>query len=88
MLFRSDGSFNFANTVMKGEDTGTFFACVQENTPTAMSQIATILPTLHTLFRFIMPKCRSKFEQEITYFHSNFNNVFTFGGLELGGVSA
>ena len=83
-----DGSFNLANTVMKGEGIGTFLPAVQANTPTAMSQIATILSTLHTLFRFIMPKCLSKFEQEITDFHSNFNNVFTFGGLEPGGVSA
>ena len=84
----SDGSFNLANTVMKGEGLGTFLPAVQANTPTAMSQIATILSTLHKLFRLITPKCLSKFEQEITDFHSNFNNVFTFGGLEPGGVSA
>ena len=53
-----------------------------------MSQIATILTVLHTLFRLIMPKCLSKFEQEIMDFHSEFNNVFSFGGLEPGGVSA
>lgn len=35
-----------------------------------------------------MPKCLSKFEQEISDFHSDFNNVFTFGGLEPGGVGA
>ena len=83
-----NGSFNLANTVMKGEGLGTFLPAMQANTPTAMSQIATILSTLHTLFCLITPKCLSKFEQEITDFHSNFNNVFTFGGLEPGGVSA
>ena len=83
-----DGSFNLANTVMKGEGLGTFLPAVQANTPTVMSQIATVLSILHKLFRLIMPKCLSKFEQEITDFHSDFNNVFTFGGLEPGGVSA
>jgi hypothetical protein len=83
-----DGSFNLANTVMKGEGLGTFLPAVQANTPTAMSQISTVLTVLHTLFRLITPKCLSKFEQEITDFHSEFNNVFTFGGLEPGGVGA
>jgi hypothetical protein len=83
-----DGSFNLANTVMKGEGLGTFLPAVQANTPTAMSQIATVLSILHKLFRLITPKCLSKFEQEITDFHSDFNNVFTFGGLKPGGVSA
>jgi hypothetical protein len=83
-----DGSYNLANTVMKGEGLGTFLPAVQANTPTAMSQIATVLTVLHTLFRLITPKCLSKFEQEITDFHSEFNNVFTFGGLEPGGVGA
>ena len=83
-----DGSFNLANTVMKGEGLGTFLPAVQANTPTAMSQITTVLSVLHTLFRLITPKCLSKFEQETTDFHSEFNNVFTFGGLEPGGVSA
>ena len=83
-----DGSFNLANTVMKGEGLGTFLPAVQANTPTATSQIATVLSVLHMLFRLITPKCLSKFEQEITDFHSDFNNVFTFGGLEPGGVSA
>jgi hypothetical protein len=58
-----DGSYNLANTVMKGEGLGTFLPAVQANTPTAMSQIATVLTVLHTLFRLIMPKCLSKFEQ-------------------------
>ena len=83
-----DGSFNLANTVMKGEGLGTFLPAVQANTPAALSQITTILAVLHTLFRLIAPKCLSKFEQEITDFHSEFNNVFTFGGLGPGGTSA
>ena len=83
-----DGSFNLANTVMKGEGLGTFLPAVQANTPAALSQITTVLTVLHTLFCLIAPKCLSKFEQEITDFHSEFNNVFTFGGLEPGGTSA
>ena len=81
------GSFNLANTVMKGEGLETFLPAIQANMPTATSQIATVLSTLHFLFHLITPKCLSKFKQEITDFHSEFNNVFTFGGLELGGVS-
>jgi hypothetical protein len=80
-----DGSFNLANTVMKGEGLDTFLPAVQANMHTAMSQIATILTVLHSLFRLITPKCLSKFEQEITDFHSEFNNIFSFGGLEPGG---
>jgi hypothetical protein len=83
-----DGSYNLASTVMKGEGLGTFLPAVQANTPTAMSQIATVLTVLNKLYRLITPKCLSKFEQEITDFHSEFNNVFTFGGLEPGGVGA
>ena len=73
---------------MKGERLGTFLPAVQANTPTAMSQIATVSTVLHTLFRLIMPKFLSKFEQEITDFHSEFNNIFSFGGLEPDRVSA
>lgn len=73
---------------MKGEGLGTFLPAMQANTPAALSQITTVLTVLHTLFRLIVPKCLSKFEQEITDFHSEFNNVFTFGGLEPGGTSA
>ena len=79
-----DGSYNLANTVMKGEGLGTFLPAVQANTPTEMSQIATVLRVLHMLF----PKCLSKFEQEITEFHSEFNNLITFGSLKPGGVGA
>ena len=73
---------------MKGEGLGTFLPAVKANTPTAMSQIATVLRVLHMLFHLIMPKCLSKFEQEITEFHSEFNNLITFGGLKPGGVGA
>lgn len=83
-----DGSFNLANTVMKGKGLGTFLPAMQANTPAALSQITTVLTVFHTLFRLIAPKCLSKFEQEITDFHSKFNNVFTFGGLEPSGTSA
>lgn len=83
-----DGSFNLANTVMKREGLGIFLPAVQANTPTAMSQMTTVLSVLHAPFCLITPKCLSKFEQEIMDFHSDFNNVFTFGGLEPGGVSA
>jgi hypothetical protein len=82
-----DGSFNLANTIIKGEGLGTFAPAIQANTPAAVSQITTVLTVLHTLFRLIVPKCLSKFEQQITDFHSEFNNMITFGGLEPGAAS-
>jgi hypothetical protein len=83
-----DGSFNLANTVIEGEGLGTFAPAVQANTPAVVSQTTTVLTVLHTLFRLIVPKCLSKFEQDITDFHSKFNNMITFGGLEPGATSA
>lgn len=82
-----DGSYNLANTVMKGEGQGTFLPAVQANTPTALAQISTVLQILHGLYWHIMPKCISKFEFEIINFHAEFNNVLTFGGLGSNGTS-
>lgn len=81
-----DGSFSLANTVMKGEGLGTALPAVQANTSTAHSQIATVLQVLHSLYRRIMPKSISKFEFDIMDFHSNFNNVVSFGGLTPNGT--
>ena len=81
-----DGSFSLGNTVMKGEGLGTALPAVQANTSTARSQIAMVLQVLHSLYRRIMPKSISKFEFDIMDFHSNFNNVVSFGGLTPNGT--
>jgi len=81
-----DGSFSLANTVMKGEGVGTVLPAVQANTAAAFSQISTVLKVLHSLYRRIMPKSISKFEFDILDFHSNFNNVVSFGGLTPNGT--
>ncbi|KAF5309401.1 hypothetical protein D9619_012397 [Psilocybe cf. subviscida] len=82
-----DGSYSLSGTVIKGEGQGTFAPAVQANTTEARLQISSVLQTLHTLYRLVMPKCISKFEMEITDFQSVFNNVFGFGGLGPNGTS-
>ncbi|KAF5314358.1 hypothetical protein D9619_011737 [Psilocybe cf. subviscida] len=82
-----DGSYSLGHTVMKGDGLGTVLPSVQANSAQAVSQISAILKTLHTLRRLVMPKCLSRFENDIWDFHMDFNNVFSFGGLEPNGSS-
>jgi hypothetical protein len=82
-----DGSFSLANTILKGDGPGTFLPAVQANLSAASSQIRTVLETLHELRRRVFPKCVSKFEHDITEFHSEYNNIFSFGGLKPNGSS-
>ena len=82
-----DGSFSLANTVLKGDGPGTFLPAVQANLSGASSQIRTVLETLHELRQLVFPKCVSKFEHDIMEFHSEYNNVFSFGGLKPNGSS-
>jgi len=82
-----DGSFSLANTVLKGDGPGTVLPAVQANLSTASSQIRTVLETLHELRRLVFPKCVSKFEHDVTEFHSEYNNTFSFGGLKPNGSS-
>jgi len=82
-----DGSFSLANTVLKGDGPGTVLPAVQANLSAASSQIRTVLETLHELRRLVFPKCVSKFEYNITEFHSEYNNIFSFGGLKPNGSS-
>ena len=79
-----DGSYSLANTVAKGEGPGVVLPACQANTVAARQQIATVLQVLHQLYRHIMPKSISKFEMAMADFHSEYNNVVTFGGLEPG----
>ena len=82
-----DGSYSLANTVLEGEGQGTVLPAVQVDTREARTQIASVLKCLHGLYRFIMPLCVSKFEFEISDFHSEINNVMSFGGLMPNGTS-
>ena len=82
-----DGSFSLANTILKGDGPGTFLLAVQTNLSPASSQIQTVLETLHELRQCVFPKCVSKFKHDITEFHSEYNNVFSFGGLKPNGSS-
>lgn len=77
----SDGSYSLASTVLEGEGQGTVLPAVQADTQDARKQISTVLKCLHDLYRLIMPLCLSRFEFEITDFHSQINNVMSFGGL-------
>lgn len=82
-----DGSFSLANTIIKGEGQGSVAPAVQVNTPQAASQISAVLSALHDLSRLILPKCISKFENDIWEFHCEDENIVTFGGLEPGNTS-
>jgi hypothetical protein len=84
---RGDGSYNLSSTVMKGDGQGTVLPAIQANTPEASSHILPVLQLLHEMRRRIMPKSISKFEQEITDFHSEWNNVVSSGGLEPNATS-
>lgn len=82
-----DGSYSLGNTVMKGEGLGTVLPAVQADSTRAVAQINATLSVLHSLRRLVLPKCLSKFEHDILDFHLDYNNVFSFGGLEPNGSS-
>jgi len=82
-----DGSYSLANTVSKGEGLGVVVPASQANTTPARQQIGALLAILHKLYRAIMPKSTSKFEMAMADFHSNYNNVVSFGGPEPGPTS-
>jgi hypothetical protein len=83
----SDGSYSLANTVLEGEGQGTVLPAIQADTQEARAQIASVLKCLHHLYCLIMPLCVSKFEFEISDFHSQINNVMSFGRLMPNGTS-
>ena len=83
----SDGSYSLANTVLEGEGQGTVLPAVQVDTRDARMQISSVLQCLNQLYRLVMPLCVSKFEFEIADFHSEINNVMSFGGLAPSGTS-
>lgn len=82
-----DGSYSLASTVMQGNGQGIVEPTAQVNTTEGTSHIGAVLQNLHTLYRHVFPKCVSKLEFELLEFHSRFNNVFSFGGLEPNGTS-
>jgi hypothetical protein len=82
-----DSSYSLANTVLEGEGQGTVLPAVQVDTQEARTQIASVLKCLNSFYCLVMPLCISKFEFEITDFHSEINNVMGFGGLMPNGTS-
>jgi hypothetical protein len=83
----TDGSYNLANTVLKGEGQGVVLPAVQVDTSEGTAQIGAVLKCLHALHRSVLRKCISKFEFDVGEFHSEINNVVSFGGLEPSGTS-
>lgn len=83
---RFDGSYSLATTIIKGEGQGSVAPAVQA-TGSGAAQIRAVLATLHELQGLIGPICLSKFEKEIQDFHSDMNNVVTFGGLKPAATS-
>jgi hypothetical protein len=65
-----DGSYNLASTVGKGEGLGCIVPAVQIDMAEGTTQINEILQHL------------SRFEYEVTRFHSVDNNIFGFSGLK------
>lgn len=81
-----DGSYSLAHTLLEGEGPGTVLPAVQADTRMARSQISSVLKCLNGLYHLVMPLCLSRFELEITDFHSKVNNVMSFGGLMPNGT--
>lgn len=76
-----DGSYNLASTVGKGEGQGCVMPAFQIDTAEGTAQINRILQHLSFLGDIILRATLSRFEYEVTQFHSIDNNVFGFGGL-------
>ncbi|KAF9528572.1 hypothetical protein CPB83DRAFT_894357 [Crepidotus variabilis] len=81
-----DGSFNLGNTILKGKGQGTILPAVQTNLSHASAHMKSLLKTLHKLYRYILPKCISRFEYEVSDFQSIYSNIFGFGGLDPNGT--
>ena len=79
-----EGSYNLANTVVKGQGSGTFAPAVQSDTPQARSQLRRVLTILHQLYNILLPLSVSREEWEILSYVMAENNVFTFGGGGIG----
>ena len=77
-----DGSFNLTATVGQGDGQGCYMPAAQLLDPSLQRVVAKVTSILHKFFRLIVPCCISKFEWDVTEFHSRVNNVFGFGGFE------
>lgn len=75
------GSFNLAGTVEQGHGAGKVVPAVQISYAEGREQITRVLGLLNRFYRLVMPYCISKMEMELMDFHSQDNNIFTFGGV-------
>ncbi|KAJ6461829.1 hypothetical protein C8R47DRAFT_1159051 [Mycena vitilis] len=82
------GSYNLANTLLKGNGPGIVLPAAQVDTPEFRAQVTPILQSLSRLRRRLLRKTLSKFEYEATEFNSEDMNVVGFGGLEPGNATA
>ncbi|KAJ6596545.1 hypothetical protein B0H10DRAFT_2441881 [Mycena sp. CBHHK59/15] len=82
------GSFNLANTLLKGIGRGVVLPAAQVDTSEFSGQISTVLQCLGRLRRRLLRKTLSKYEYEATKFNSDDMNVVGFGGLELNNATS
>ncbi|KAJ6610780.1 hypothetical protein B0H10DRAFT_1953587 [Mycena sp. CBHHK59/15] len=82
-----EGSYNMANTLLKGVGPGVVLPAMQVDTPEFSGQIGTVLRALNRLRSILIRKTVSKFEFEVTEFNSEDMNVVGFGGLDPNSTS-
>ncbi|KAF8188550.1 hypothetical protein K438DRAFT_2019292 [Mycena galopus ATCC 62051] len=77
-----EGSFNLANTLLKGIGKGVVLPAAQVDTPEFRGQLCTVLQALSRLRRLILQKTVTKLEYDATEFNSEDMNIVGYGGLE------
>ncbi|KAJ6534092.1 hypothetical protein B0H19DRAFT_1080594 [Mycena capillaripes] len=77
-----EGSYNLANTLLKGIGQGVVLPAAQVDTPEFSGQVSTVLQCLSRLRRRLLRKTLSKYEYDATEFNSEDMNVVGYGGLE------
>lgn len=82
-----NGSYSIGSTIEQGHGPGKIVPAAQAAYAEAQDHICKVLMTLHKLYRLVMPYMMSKFELDITDFHSIDNNVIGIGGIRPCGTS-
>lgn len=81
-----NGSYSIASTIWQlGQ--GILVPAQQIAYDGARKRIGKLLTTLKDIYQILGPLSMSRLEWEITQFHLDDNNIFSFGGLEHGGIS-
>ncbi|KAF7978083.1 hypothetical protein HWV62_1741 [Athelia sp. TMB] len=74
-----DGSYNIASTVGKGDGQGCVLPAAQIDNADAQIQIREMLSQLAFMGRIVLQATLNRFESTITDFHSNDNNILSYG---------